>query len=124
MLDSMNPDLQHWFAAFIVSGKRFQCASCGLFRHIPELNCEAVKGFCPRFHHYELQNYSPRLFLKDLVWNSHADPREGGLWGQISGWQAEDAEFHHYELQSWKILFGTATLTQEKAACEAKFLPN
>ncbi len=75
---------------------------------------------CPRFH------YSPFLFLKDFVWNSYADPREGGLGCQVSGWQAEDVEFHHYELHSSlfleRFLFGTATLTQEKAASEAKFL--
>ncbi len=63
---------------------------------------------------------------KVFVWNSHADSREGGLRGEVSGWQAEDAEFHHLWIRvlswSWKIFVWTATLTQEKAASEAKFL--
>ncbi len=59
MLDSISDPVTTLVAALIVSGKRLQSVSWELFWHIPELNCESVKGFClpcPRFYHYELHS--------------------------------------------------------------------
>jgi hypothetical protein len=101
----------------------FETATLTHEKAASEAKFMADKG---RMWNFTIMNYSPLLFLDDFVWNSHADPREGGLGGQVSGWQAEDAEFHHYELHSSlfpeRFLFGTVTLTKEKVVSEAKFL--